>query len=126
MMLTINGKSLGGKRPLFADFSLAPPPGLKGDDGITLRQIIDHIVREEVAAFKKQQSERRLIRALTVRQIEEAAERGKIDSGGSEIEPQEVDADAAVGTALQAFADGFYFVVVDEQQARDLDQQIFL
>jgi hypothetical protein len=125
-MLTISGKSLGGKRPLFADFSLALPPGLNGEGGITLRQIIEHVVREEVEAFKKRQTDRGLIRVMTVRQIEEAAERGKIDSGGSEIEPQEVDAGTAVGTAIQAFADGLYFVVVDEQQALDLDQQIFL
>jgi hypothetical protein len=125
-MLTISGKSLGGRKPLFADFSVVPPPGLHGDDGFTLRHVIDHVVREEVAAFQKRQRDRLMLRALSARQIEEAAERGKIDSGASEIQPQDVDPDAAVGTAIQAFADGLYFVVVDGQQARELDAQVFL
>jgi hypothetical protein len=88
--------------------------------------VIEHVVREEVAAFQGRQQDRRMLRALTARQIEEAAEQGKIDSGGSEIEPQEVNADAAVGTAIQAFEDGLYFVVVDEQQIQEIDAQVFL
>jgi hypothetical protein len=125
-MLTVSGKSLGGKKPLFADFSVALPPGLAGDGGITLRHVIDHVVREEVAAFQMRQRDRLMLRVLSARQIEDAAERGKIDSGGSEIQPQDVDPNAAVGAAIQAFEDGLYFVVVDGQQARELDRQVFL
>lgn len=125
-MITVCGKSLGAKRPLFADFCVAPPPGLHGDDSVTLRHVIDHVVRAEVAAFQKRQRDRLMLRALSARQIDEAAERGKVDSGGSEIKPQDVDPDAAVGTAIQAFKDGLYFVVIDGQQARELDAQVFL
>jgi hypothetical protein len=125
-MLTISGKSIGKRKPLFADFSVPPPPGLRGDGGATLRQVIEHVVREEVAAFTKRQQDRVIYRTLTARQIEEAAQRGKIDSGGSEVPPQEVDTDAAVGTALQAFEDGLYLVVVDDQQGKALDQQVYL
>jgi hypothetical protein len=125
-MLTVSGRSLGGKKPLFADLSVALPPGLHEDGGMTLRHVIDHVVREEVAAFQKRQRDRLMLRALSARQIEDAVERGKVDSGGSEIQPQDVDPDAAVGAAIQAFEDGLYFVVVDGQQARELDRQVFL
>lgn len=125
-MLTISGKALGRKKPLFADFSVAPPPGIRGDDGITLRQLIEHVVREEVAAFKRRQHDRLALRVLSAREIVEGAERGKIDSGSSEIEPQEVDAEDAVGTALEAFEDGLYLVVIDGRDYRELDRQVFL
>lgn len=125
-MLTISGKSLGVKKSLFADFSLPLPPGLQGDDGVTLRRLVEHLVREEVAAFQKRQREGRMLRVLTTRDIVEGAEKGKIFSGGSEIEPQAIDPDAAVATALQAFEDGLYLVVLDGQQQRELDGQVFL
>jgi hypothetical protein len=125
-MLTISGKAIGTRKRLFADFSVDPPPDLKGDGGVTLRELVEHVVREEVAAFRQRQQDRVMFRALTARQIEEAAERGKIASGGSEIPPQNVDGDAAVDAALTAFEDGLYFVVVDDQQAKELDQQVFL
>ena len=66
------------------------------------------------------------MQVLSARQIDEGLEKGKIDSGGSAVGLQEIDVEAAVGTALQAFEDGLYFVVVDDQQQRDLDRQVFL
>jgi hypothetical protein len=125
-MLTVSGKALGRKKPLFADFSVAPPDGLGGDDGVTLRGLIEHVVRAEVAAFKQRQCDRLQLRVLTAREIDEGAEKGKIESGGSEVGRQNVDAEEAVGTALTAFEDGLFLVVVDEQQHRELDRQVFL
>ena len=125
-MLTVTGKVLGRKKPLFADFSVAPPADLGGDEGITLRRLIEHIVRAEVAAFQQRQRERLELRVLSARDIDEGLEKGKITSGASEVGIQEVDADAAIGTALQAFEDGLFLVVVDEQQHRELDRQLFL
>jgi hypothetical protein len=125
-MLTVSGKALGRKKPLFADFSVAPPGDLRGDDGITLRRLIEHVVRAEAAAFQKRQRDRLELRVLTLRDIDEGLERGKIDSGASEVSMQEVDVEAAVGAALQAFEDGLFLVVIDEQQHRELDHQVFL
>jgi hypothetical protein len=108
-MLTVSGKVLGRKKPLFTDFSV-PFPSEYGEGGITLRALIDRIVRDEVEAFRTRQQERRLLRALTAEQIADAAATGKIEMGESEVEPQHVDEDAAVATALQAFEDGLYLV----------------
>lgn len=125
-MLTVSGKALGRKRPLFSDFSVSPPPGLEGDDGVTLRNLIDHVVRAEVEAFRQRQRDRIELRVLTAREIDEGLEKGKIEAGGSEVGLQEVDVEAAVGTALQAFEDGMYLVVVNEHQQTALDRQVFL
>src|SRR5207253_7328583 len=54
------------------------------------------------------------------RQIADGAARGKIDMGGREYDPQAADPDAAVAAALQAFEDGLYLVVLDEQELKRL------
>lgn len=124
-MLTIRGKALGRKKPLFADWSIPSPPDLSDGGSLTLRDLIGRVVRAEVEAFQKRQQERRLFRALTERQVQEGAAKGKIEMGGSDL-PQKVDADEAVATALEAFEDGLYLVVIDEQEQRSLDAQVFL
>src|SRR5258707_564838 len=103
-MLTISAKALGRKKPLFDDYSVSPPTACAAGQPITLRDLIGHVVRAEVAAFRERQVERRLLRALTARQIEEGLAAGKVQSGGSEID-QQVDAEQAVTTAVEAFAD---------------------
>lgn len=124
-MLTIRGKALGRKKPLFADWSIPFPPELGDGGSLTLRDLIGQVVRAEVEAFRKRQEERRLFRALTERQVQEGAAKGKIEMGGSDLH-QKVDADEAVATALEAFEDGLYLVVIDEQEQRSLDAQVFL
>jgi hypothetical protein len=119
---TVSGKAVGRRRPLFADWSIPLPPEWHG--GVTLRQLIAGIVRTEIAAFRQRQEERQVFHALTARQIAAGAEKGKIEMGGRETEPQEVDEEAAVAAALQAFQDGLYLVVVDEQEQQELDQAI--
>jgi hypothetical protein len=122
-MLTISGKTLGKKKPLFADWSVPFPDDLMTDNGVTLRHLIDHIVRTEVQAFRQRQDERVLLRALSPTQIAEQARKGKVQSGGQELH-QKVDEDEAVRTALEAFEDGLYLVVVDGTELRQLDTLI--
>jgi hypothetical protein len=125
-MLTISGKALGRKKPLFADFSVPPPGGFSEGESQTLRDLLEAIVRSEVAAFRQRQEYRQFLRVLTAREIEAGAEAGKIESGGSEVPPQEVDEEQAVAAALTAFEDGLYLVVLDGQEQRDLDAQVYL
>jgi hypothetical protein len=124
-MITISGKALGRKKPLFADWSVPFPPDLGDGGALTLRDLIARVVRAEVAAFRRRQDERKTLHALTARQIEEGAARGKIDMGGRDL-GQEVDEEEAVGAALEAFEDGLYLVVLDGNEQRSLDQQVFL
>jgi hypothetical protein len=109
-MLTISGKTLGKPKPLFADWTVAPPPGVSEGGLISLRELLTYIVRSEVAAFK----ERQVLRALSLpeSEITENAVR------------QEVDENEAVATAIGAFENGLYLVVVDEQEQKELDREI--
>jgi hypothetical protein len=126
-MVTIAGKALGRKKPLFADFSVPFPPDLKSEgDNLTLRDLIARVVRAEVAAFKLRQQERQLFRALTEGEIAQKLLKGKVESGGSDTGKQAVDEEQAVAVALEAFADGLYLVVVDEEEQRDLDREVYL
>src|SRR5262249_9196423 len=124
-MLTISGKALGRKKPLFADFSVPFPPDLGDGGATTLRDVITRIVRHEVQAFKQRQEDRKLLHALTARQIEEGADRGKIDMGGRDVK-QKVDVEEAIGVALKAFEDRLYLVIIDGHEQRSLDVQVFL
>jgi hypothetical protein len=125
-MLTIDGRILGRKKPLFADWSIPLPPDLGGDgDPLTLRVLIARIVCEEVKAFRERQEERKVFRALTAARIEEGVARGKVDMGGTDLK-QQVDEEQAVAAALQAFEDGLYLVVLDGEEQRDLGKQIYL
>lgn len=127
--MLITGKALGRRKPLFEDWSIPLPPewrGDGGDGGLTLRDLIERIVRDEVRAFRQREHDRQFLRALTAKEIEAAAEKGKVQMGESDVGPRDVDEDQAVETAWQAFEDGIYLVVIDEVEQTQLDQRIFL
>jgi hypothetical protein len=124
-MLTISAKALGRKKPLFDDYSVPPPTALAAGQPVTLRDLIGHVVRAEVAAFKQRQAERRLLKALTAKLIDDGLTAGKVQAGGSELD-QHVDPDQAIATAVEAFANGLFLVVVDENEVKDLDSVVAL
>ncbi len=124
--LTLSARALGRRRPLVPDWQFPwPPDERSGGEPLTLRQLITQVVLKEVEAFKQRQQDRRLVRILTERQIEEGFTKGRVDSGGRELH-QEEDPDAAVATALQAFEDGIYLVILDGEEQRDLDREVHL
>jgi hypothetical protein len=124
--LTISGKAIGARRPLFADWSIPFPPEWGESSGLTLRELISRVVRAEVAAFRQRQEDRQVFRALTARQIEEGSEKGKIEMGGSEVPPQPVDEEEAATVACQAFEDGLFLVVIDGEDCREIDREVFV
>jgi hypothetical protein len=121
--ITVDGRMVGQRRPLVPPWEI---PLRAGEEQLPLRDLIARVVREEVAAFQERQERRRSIQALTAAEIERAAATGKIDMGGREEEGAPVDPEQAVATALQAFADGLYYVFVDEQQQESLDRPVTL
>jgi hypothetical protein len=124
--LTISARVMGKRKPLVPDWQVPwPPEEHGGGEPLSLRQLITRVVLKEVEAFKQRQEERRLVRILTERQIEDGEARGRVDSGGRELH-QPVDADGAVATALQAFEDGIYLVILDGEEQRELDCEIHL
>ena len=122
LTLTVSGKVMGKTQPIFTDWQLPLP---KPDSIITLRDLLTHIVRAEVGGFETRQRQRRLMQVLSPAQIRAGIQQGKVDLGGSDLE-QEVDSQGAIETALQAFADGLYFVFLDEQQQESLETPVQL
>lgn len=125
-MITVETRVTGSRRAAVPGWQIPfPGDGFVRGSPLTLRDLIALIVRDEVAAFRERQIERRFLAVLTDRQIEDGAARGRIVPGGQELD-QRVDLDEAVGAALQAFEDGIYYVFLDTQQRTQLDEQVEL
>lgn len=120
----IHGKSLGHRRPLFGDFSVSLTTAAKEPQPV--RELISQIVREQVRQFEDRQQQRQFLRVLTEKEITVGLDRGKIESGKSDVPLQPVDIDAAIETALIAFQDGLYLIVIDEKQVQSLDDRFSL
>src|SRR5262249_8139244 len=84
------------------------------------------IVVAEVGKFNARQIENQTFRALTEKEIAAAAAKGKVDMGGRDHPPQKADPQQAIATAITAFEDGLYLVVIDEVEQKDLDKEVFL
>lgn len=122
--LTVSGKVMGKTQPVFANWELRLPECVE-QKPLTLRDLLTQIVLAEVESFTDRQRQRRLLQVLSPAQIALGVEQGKVESGGSDLD-QAVDAEQAIATALQAFADGLYFVFIDEQQQEHLDDVVTL
>ena len=132
-VITVEAKVVGQRKPAISGWQVPLPALLAADRADTggclrLRDLLAGIVRQEALAFRQRHEERRLVRVLSPAAIQQAAATGKIDMGGPrELQAEtEVDDDAAVAMALQAFEDGLYFVFLDGQQQEDLDAEVRL
>ena len=124
--LIVSVRALGRRKPLLDDWSVPLPPEFaQRGEPLLLRDLIARIVAAEVAAFRQRQEERQLVRVLSAAQIAEGARRGKVDMGGRDLD-QAVDEAEALATALTAFEDGLYLVLVDGTEQRELDREVFL
>lgn len=120
--MIIESKVLGRRarpfEPWQLDASVVQPV-----ETLSLRDLLERIVRWEVEAFELRRRERRLERVLSAGEIAAGAARGKVDMGGRDGGAAAA-ADAAVASALLAFRDGFYYVFIDDSQLEDLDEQV--
>lgn len=124
--LSITTRVLGRRKRLLEDWSIPTPPEFsEGGQPLTLRVLITRVVEQTVGDFERRQEANKFVRALTPDDIQRQAERGKIDSGGRDLD-QQVDLEQAIGNALQSFDDGLYLVILDDVEHRDLDAQVFL
>lgn len=125
-MITISARALGSRRPLAPDWAIPVPPEFTdGWEPMTLRRLITAVVCAEVEAFRLRQRDRRLVRVLTEKEIRDGALAGKVDMGGRDPGPAP-DPEEAVAAALQAFLDGLYLVLLDGEEQRDLDREVYV
>jgi hypothetical protein len=127
MTMYVSAKTVGQRKAHFTDWEVPiPPQGNKNGGQITLRDLIAGIVANEVEAFVQRQEARRLPQVMTKAAIDAAAVRGKIATGTQVENEQVVNLEEAIGTALLAFEDGWYYVFIDETQYHSLDSEVFV
>ena len=117
--MRIEAKIAGQRRELFTPYEIEWPIAKE----LTLHELIDAVVRQEVAAFRSRQQQRQLDRVLTPQRINEDASAGKVDPAAKET-PTAVNEENAVEVALEAFDDGLYFVFVDGRQLQTLSDVV--
>ncbi len=125
--MLIETRILGKKSRPLDGWAIPTPPNEPGDggDGLTLRGLIERVVRAEVRAAEHRDRTRRFVRVLSEREVLEQSVRGKVDPGGRPSTGA-FDEERAVASALQGFADGLYLVILDGVEQRDLAQPVFL
>jgi len=96
--------------------SLPPGPA-------ALRDLIEAIVRAEVAAFRERAEGEQLVRVLTEQALQDGLTKGSVRSGGRDV-AADVEPDEAVRTALEAQRDGLFQAIVDDEPIDDLDTVI--
>ena len=122
----VEGKQVGGQKELFPPRSISVPSDwVKISGAVTLKTVISHLVKQEVAEFEERQSTNQIFRVLTADQIETGKSSGRIDPAAKSTK-QALDEQLAVRTALQAFEDGLFFVFVDGDQKEQLDDPVHL
>ncbi|GGJ43269.1 hypothetical protein [Deinococcus roseus] len=92
---------------------------------LTLQELIEEVVREQVEAFNQRQQDGQLFKLLTPESLQKGLEVGKITSGGLETQ-QQADVFEAQQVAITAFKDGLYYVFLGENQLEDLSETLNL
>lgn len=125
--ITIEACLFGSRRSLIPAWHLHLPADQFAPDGtVTLRQLIQLIVRSEMDNYTDRMSASSRLRVLTSAEIELGIAIGKVDSGGREYSPSLPDIDVSFRLAYQAFEDRLYFVFIDDLQVESLDQSLAL
>jgi hypothetical protein len=93
------------------------------DGPISLRALLDHVVRSEVAEAHERDRRRSFLRVLSPEALEHGVAEGRIRSGGRPPLGR-IDADAAIATALESFEDGLLLVLVDSRPVEGLDATV--
>jgi hypothetical protein len=125
-MLTIEARTTNRRRELIPRWQVPVPPEASGGRGLTLRELIDRVVRAEVEEYATRRRGGRLMLVLSERDIDAGAEGGRVQAGGSAPRTAAPEPDAAVAVALEAFEDGLYLVVIDGRQYESLEEQVML
>jgi hypothetical protein len=121
LTLKLEARQIGRKNALVPNWNLELPDL---PEPLTLKILLERIVRSEVEKYNQRQSDAEFVRALTQSDLETAAETGKISLGGRETEAQYADPNEAIETAMLAFKDGLYYVFLNDEQLESLDEKI--
>ncbi|MCE1245642.1 MAG: hypothetical protein LWY06_03240 [Firmicutes bacterium] len=125
-MITISLKSIARKEAIIKEKPVEIDVRIDQQGFTSARDLISSVVRYEVAAFRERNEESKILRTLTAQQIEEGRDAGKIIITAQEDTPDQppVNENRAVKTALQAFEDGLFYMLVNNKNIRDPEELI--
>ena len=116
--LFVQIKQIGKRKPVIEKESLQIPESIT-----TLRALLEHIVRERVAAFNEKNEEGDWSKYLTGFDLATTAESGKVGFD-AKYNAQKQDVGKAVEMALLAFEDGLFRVFFDDNELESLDDVV--
>ena len=120
--ITIGARILG-QNPVFEDWFISLPPQWKPPAmSMSLRDLIGLIVIDEVSVVQESELEPRFERLLIRDETEQERTNGKTYPGNGD----NADFQAAFSAAISAYKDGLYYVFVDGEEIRDLDEKVEL
>lgn len=102
-------RRVGAEHPLCLDLP---------DTTISAAQLLEAVVRAEVAAYENRAQERTFLRVLTPDVLRDELAAGAVRLGGEQpvAAMTETDVQAAVAEVLLAFSDGLFKLFLDEQE----------
>ena len=86
----------------------------------TLRELLEVLVRHELSEYERRREVNRILRVLTPTDLVRGVETGSYGRERRAV-PKAPPVEEAHAKAVEAFADGLYFVFLDDRQIGDLD-----
>ncbi|MCL1895669.1 MAG: hypothetical protein FWG03_03890 [Clostridiales bacterium] len=120
MNVFVRLKSVGKRRPVLEDMPYTLPDGI-----LTLRELIEAVVRQEVGKYNSRGLENMLVPFLSEEEIEDQGTAGKVGFGRL-YSDKKADVEKALETALQGYEDGLFRVLAGEKEAAELDDPLVI
>lgn len=117
----ITVKMLGKRRPVIEKQAIILNENFL--EAPNLQNFLQLVVAQEVAAYNERISAKSLLPYLDNKKIAEMAAHGKVDFG-AQYNTETVALEQAIATALQAFEDGLFMVLIDGTICKQLDQPL--
>lgn len=114
--INIKLKRLGKRKIKEIDFEIE-------NSVVTLEEFITEIVKSEVSKFNDKLENPLLVSFLSTKHIEEKAQEGKVAFGDNYNQERAIESEA-IENALLAFTDGMFVVFIDDEEIKDLNQNI--
>lgn len=118
MQVFINIKSIGKRKP-----ALEQKPYCLPDSIITLRDLLNAVVKTEARGYNAKEADQAILPFLTEAQIDDRSTVGKVGFGYI-YSDKKADVDKAISKAIQGFEDGLFRVMINDTEVAELDMPL--
>ena len=125
MILSVEVNEIGQKNNFLPAWQVEI---LDPGERISLRDLVSSIVQQEVELINQQNQQNhqnRLSPVLSLQEIEESKKTGKVGFSEDPRRPT-IDSRDAEMKALKAFDEGRYYIIVDDMQVENLDDEVII